>query len=157
MNNTELNEGKYLLKKILNSKIDAIANIRGGGEYISICGQVSFYDFDDGTVLVCVLHNLPQTDTDIFGFHIHEEGSCEGNFASAGPHYGGDVHPKHKGDLPVIFSNGGDAFMVVYTNRFTVSEVIGKSIILHSQPDDYTTQPAGNSGSRIACGIIEKC
>lgn len=46
--------------------------------------------------------------------------------------------------------------MVVYTNRFTVSEVIGKSIILHSQPDDFTTQPAGNSGSRIACGIIEK-
>ena len=157
MNNIDFNEGTFLLKKILNSKIDAISNIKGGGEYSSLCGQVSFYDFEDGTVLVCVLHNMPRTDTDIFGLHIHEEDSCEGDFSSAGPHYGGDVHPKHKGDLPVIFSSIGEAFMVVYTNRFTVSEVIGRSIILHSQPDDYSTQPAGNSGSRIACGIIEKC
>lgn len=152
MNN--FNEGKFLLKRILNADIDAVAEISGKD---NIQGQVSFYNFDNSTVVVAVLHNLPETNTNIFGFHIHEEGICEGDFSSAGPHFGEGDHPKHKGDMPVLFSGDGDAFLAFFTNRFSVDEVIGRSVIIHEQPDDYTTQPSGNSGARIACGIIEEC
>ena len=150
-------EGKILLKKIINTKPRAIAKIYGGETYPNILGNIEFYAFNETSVVVATIHNLPETDSNIFAFHIHEKGECDGkDFASAGPHYGGDVHPKHKGDMPVLFSNNREAFIVFYTNRFSVHEVIGKSVIIHEKPDDFTTQPAGNSGERIACGIITK-
>ena len=48
----------------------------------------------------------------------------------------------------------GDAFSMFITNQFTVPEVIGKTVIIHAHPDDFHTQPSGNSGEKIACGII---
>lgn len=45
--------------------------------------------------------------------------------------------------------------MNFFTNRFRASDVIGKTIIIHQNPDDYRTQPAGNSGNRLACGVIQ--
>ena len=148
-----MNENKYILKRILNSKVAARAEISG---LDGICGEVDFYNFDGSTVVLASVHNLPETLTNIYGFHIHENGECVGDYSSAGPHYGEGEHPNHKGDMPVLFSNGGDAFLAFYTGRFSVDEVIGRAVIIHSQPDDFTTQPSGNSGSRIACGIIEK-
>ena len=133
------NQNEMLLKKIVNAKPSAVANIFGGEDFRDIRGKADFYQFDD-----------------IFGFHIHQKGECEGDFTSSGGHYGEGPHPCHKGDLPCLFSNDGNAFMVVFTDRFKVSEVIDKSMIIHHDPDDFTTQPSGNSGSRIACGIIEK-
>ena len=99
----------------------------------------------------------------VFGFHIHEGNACTGNendpFANAGGHYNPTncPHPYHAGDLPPLFSNNGYAFMSVLINKFTVNEIIGRTVIIHSQPDDFTTQPSGNSGKKIACGeIIEQ-
>jgi Cu-Zn family superoxide dismutase len=46
--------------------------------------------------------------------------------------------------------------MAVLTDRFAVSEVLGKAVVLHRQPDDFHTQPAGNAGAKIACGLIER-
>ena len=66
----------------------------------------------------------------------------------------GAEHPCHAGDLPPLFSAAGKAFMVFLTNRLSVNEVIGKTVVIHSNADDFTTQPSGNSGSKIACGII---
>lgn len=149
-----LDENKFIINQIINSKPSAVAKIRGGQTYPQIYGEVDFYNFNGATILVCMIHNLPQTPTNIFGFHIHEGGQCEGDFSSAGGHYGVGTHPNHKGDLPVLFSNDGDAFMVFCTNRFRVGEVIGKTMIIHLSPDDYTSQPAGNSGEHIACGVI---
>ena len=48
----------------------------------------------------------------------------------------------------------GKAFSAFLTDTFTVKEVLGRAIIIHSKPDDFTSQPAGNSGEKIACGII---
>lgn len=62
----------------------------------------------------------------------------------------------HQGDMPVILSNDGDAFLSFFTRRFTIPEIIGKTVIVHLDPDDFTTQPSGNSGERIACGKIER-
>lgn len=58
------------------------------------------------------------------------------------------------GDLPPLFVGNGRAWGAVLTTRFRVEEVIGRTVIIHSQADDFRTQPAGDSGSRIACGVI---
>jgi len=50
----------------------------------------------------------------------------------------------------------GNAYMQVLTNRFSVREILGKTVVIHSHPDDFHTQPAGNAGEKIACGVIEK-
>ena len=92
--------------------------------------------------------------------HIHSGMSCTGNktdnFADAMTHYNPDncPHPYHAGDMPPIFGVNGTAFSVFLTDRFSVKEIIGKSVIIHANPDDFTTQPSGNSGEKIACGII---
>ncbi len=96
----------------------------------------------------------------IFGFHIHEGGCCRGNesdpFADTLSHYNpnGCEHPAHAGDLPPLFGNKGCAFSAFLTDRFTVEEIIGRTVVIHDMPDDFTTQPAGGSGSKIGCGVI---
>lgn len=96
----------------------------------------------------------------IFAFHIHSGAKCAGNetdpFADAESHYNPDgcLHPYHAGDMPPLFGVDGNAVLVFLTDRFAVKDVIGKTVILHTAPDDFTTQPAGNSGMKIACGEI---
>ena len=65
------------------------------------------------------------------------------------------VHPHHAGDLPPLFGNDGLAVSAFLTNRFSVDEVLGRTVIIHDHPDDFTTQPSGNSGTKIACGVIK--
>ena len=67
-----------------------------------------------------------------------------------------EPHPFHAGDLPSLFSNNGYSYMVVYTNRFKPVDVVGKTVVIHQNPDDYRTQPAGNTGTKIACGEIKR-
>ena len=64
--------------------------------------------------------------------------------------------PYHAGDLPPLFSSHGQAYMAVLSGRFRIPEVLGRTIVIHSGPDDFTPQPAGNSGKKIACGVIRK-
>jgi Cu-Zn family superoxide dismutase len=104
-----------------------------------------------------------------FGFHVHEKGDCSGDFSGAGGHFnpGGKPHgpqdspDHHAGDLPNLESNGeGVANGTFTTDQLTVSpgpnSVVGRAVIIHEKPDDYRTQPAGNSGPRIACGVIRE-
>lgn len=79
-------------------------------------------------------------------------------FADAMSHYNPNdcEHPHHAGDLPPLFGNDGFALLLFLTSRFSVDEIIGKTVIIHDQPDDFTTQPSGNSGTKIACGVIGK-
>ncbi|MDO5009770.1 MAG: superoxide dismutase family protein, partial [Intestinibacter bartlettii] len=63
-------------------------------------------------------------------------------------------HPFHAGDLPPILASDGIGILSVYTSYFTVADIINKSVVLHENNDDFTTQPAGNSGAKIACGKI---
>lgn len=64
------------------------------------------------------------------------------------------MHPEHEGDLPPLLSDKGTAWMMVYTTRFFPEEVVGKTVVIHDMPDDFRTQPSGNSGEKIACGEI---
>lgn len=58
------------------------------------------------------------------------------------------------GDLPPLIENNGYAYMQVLINKFKIKDILGKVIIIHDFPDDFTTQPSGNSGIKIACGKI---
>ena len=87
--------------------------------------------------------------------------SCTGNnideFADAKTHFNPKncAHPYHVGDLPPLIENNGYAYMGVLINKFDIKDIIGKVIIIHEMPDDFTSQPGGNSGKKIACGKIE--
>ena len=145
---------------------NAKAKISGSTKHPNIKGEVYFKQTKDGVIVTTSIYGLPTSHTKcqngVFGFHIHEGEECTGNskdpFANAKGHYNLNncPHPYHTGDLPPLFENNGYAYMSVLTNRFTVEDVIGKVIIIHDRQDDFTTQPSGNSGEKIACGEIKR-
>ncbi|MFN4118186.1 superoxide dismutase family protein [Acidovorax sp.] len=103
------------------------------------------------------------------GFHIHEKGDCSsGDGMSAGGHFNPTTKPHghhgagehHAGDLPSLKADkyGVAAFSFVSKTisvQGPVTDVIGRGLIVHRDPDDYTTQPTGNAGPRLACAVIE--
>lgn len=138
---------------------DAIAYLRGGKDYPEIRGVVRFYQRADGVLVEVRVRGLPRTETGFFAFHIHAGGSCAGEgFPESGGHFdpGHATHPNHAGDLPPLLGDFGRAYMQVLTGRFHVGEILGKTVILHAQPDDFHTQPSGNAGTKIACGVIRQ-
>jgi len=142
-----------------NSCTKAIARIRRNSSYPQLCGLVRFFQRRDGVLIEAEVSGLPRTETGFFAFHIHEGCNCSGEgFPDTGGHFNPDraMHPNHAGDLPPLLSNRGKAYMKVLTDRFCLEEVIGRTIILHSDPDDFHTQPSGNAGMKIACGVIQK-
>ena len=150
-----------LNRKILLQRPCCTAFISGSESYKDVHGTVSFFKACTGSLVVAEIFNLP-SENGVFAMHIHNGMSCTGNlddpFADAGSHlnFTDEKHPFHTGDLPALFSNNGYAWNAVYTNRFQPIQVKGYPVIIHSAPDDYHAQPSGNSGNKIACGII-KC
>lgn len=137
-----------------------IARVRGGDDAPCVYGTVKFYETGNGVLVVADLCGLPDSETGIFGLHIHEGNSCGGsNFEQTGGHYnpGGQLHPSHPGDLPPLFSCCGKAFLAVLTDRFSMQQILGRTVVIHDHPDDLHTQPAGASGKKIACGVICPC
>ena len=139
---------------------DAVACIKGGADAPHLSGEVRFYQ-ERGTVLVVAeISGLPTCgESGFFALHIHEGNSCGGEgFSQTGGHYNpkGVAHPNHAGDLPPLLRYGDCAFLAVRTDRFCVQEVIGKTVVIHDGPDDFRSQPAGNAGEKIACGVICK-
>ncbi len=149
---------KQIFNFLASNNPDAVAVISGGNSFPQISGCVEFYALPIGVMIVADVDNLPQTTTNIFAFHIHEGQTCSNNFSQTGGHFNPkDVpHPQHSGDLPPLFSNGGSAWQAVFSNRFRLEDVLGRVLVIHQNPDDFTSQPAGNSGEKIACGKIEK-
>lgn len=154
------------LSSVLRGRPQAVARVQGSDSYPGISGVVRFYQTGEGVVVSAEISGLPYGDGScqgrVFGFHIHQGGDCAGTmddaFADAMSHYnpGDCAHPRHAGDLPPLFGNGGRALATFLTDRFSVDEVIGRTVIIHDQPDDFTTQPSGNSGTKIACGVIRR-
>ncbi|MBR2488984.1 MAG: superoxide dismutase family protein [Clostridia bacterium] len=149
---------------VFSARPIATAFLKGSEKYPKIHGIVSFYNTVGGVIVRAEISGLPQ-NTDvcknpIFAFHIHSGDTCQKNhnepFASAGGHYNPDncPHPYHSGDMLPLFGVKGKAFSAFLTDRFTIPEIINKTVIIHARPDDFKSQPAGNSGERIACGII---
>lgn len=104
------------------------------------------------------------------GFHVHEKGDCSAPDAtSAGGHFnpGGKAHGEphrgehHAGDMPMLMADAaGNAALKAELTGPTVADgpasIVGKAVIVHASPDDFKTQPTGNSGARVACGVITK-
>ncbi len=143
---------------------DAVAVMSGAPAYPTVHGKVAFYRVRGGVLAVADILGLP-TGTGpcrqpIFALHIHEGGDCSGTaedpFADAGTHYNPNrcPHPYHAGDMPPLFGAGGHGFTAFLSDRFTVADILNRTVILHAAPDDFTTQPAGNAGNKIACGVI---
>lgn len=145
---------------------NAIAVIKGGPLAPNITGKVSLYQMSEGVYVDIWMTGIPTTLEDgsksaFHAFHIHEVGDCaigslNNPFEAAGGHLNptDEEHPYHAGDLPPLLNNNGFARMALITDRFTIDEVIGHSFILHEKVDDFTSQPSGNAGRRLACGII---
>ncbi|MDE6883359.1 MAG: superoxide dismutase family protein [Lachnospiraceae bacterium] len=139
----------------------AFARITGNAGHSSLHGIAAFYPVPSGGVLIeTEVYGLPCEDipphSQFYAMHIHETGDCSLPFDKTGAHYNprGLPHPKHAGDLPPLLGNRGFAYSVVYTDRFELPEIIGRSLIIHSASDDFTTQPSGNAGDKIGCGVI---
>jgi len=102
------------------------------------------------------------------GFHVHEAGDCsapdassaKGHFNPAGRPHGrhGDIE-RHAGDMPnLVADSSGKATLSVEVDMMSLTEgpggILKRSVVIHADPDDYKSQPAGNSGKRVACGVI---
>lgn len=138
-------------------KQEAMALIHGDTEHPDLRGTVRFFQKDSCVLIVARIHRLPETQTGFFGFHLHTGVNCTGeNFSGTAGHYdpGIQPHPSHAGDLPPLLDCGGNAYLAVETDRFRLCDVLGRTVVIHSRPDDFKSQPAGDAGTKIACGKI---
>ena len=172
--NPGINANRLDVGRSLNIPLNApvaIAKINGGPLRPQIAGTVSLFDVPGGSWVCAEINGLPpyqpatngENPIGPHGFHIHEFGNCQigdptDPFQAAGGHWNpsNQPHGNHAGDLPVLFSNQGRANMCFFTNAFNPEQTIGRAIIIHQNPDDFRTQPAGNAGKRLACGVIER-
>ena len=129
-------------------------------------GEATFEEVD-GKVRV-VVHAQGLRPGQAHGFHIHEAGDCssgdgmsaKGHFNPHGKPHGNPSSPeRHAGDLPSLEADkGGRAKLDVTVDAITVkpgaASIVGRGLIIHADPDDYKTQPTGNAGARLACGVI---
>lgn len=131
----------------------------------SVRGLVMFHEKDGHVMVHAKLSGLkPNAE---HGFHLHEKGDCASpDGASAGGHFNPDGKPHgpqtaahHAGDMPALKADANG----VVDQKFMLhgptvaagpASINGRSVIVHIAPDDYVTQPTGNSGARIACGVI---
>lgn len=130
-------------------------------------GTVHFQELaNNGGVEVTV--DLTGVAPGTHGFHVHENGNCGDDAKAAGghfnpmnmPHAAPDAASHHAGDFGnVTADEKGEVHTTFVTHSITVApgamSVVGHAVVLHAAADDLTTQPSGNSGARIACGIVE--
>jgi Cu-Zn family superoxide dismutase len=104
------------------------------------------------------------------GFHVHDAGDCssgdgmsaKGHFNPQGkPHGHPQSSERHAGDMPALRADAsGNAKLDTELDIMTVTpgpaSVVGRGLIVHADPDDYTTQPTGNAGARLACAVIQR-
>ena len=138
------------------NKESAEARIIGNMGYPELFGKATFIQMPTGGMVITVeVIGLPR-ESGFLGLHIHEVGDCTKPFDKTGSHYNptGAAHPMHAGDLPPLLNNDGYAYLSFYDNRLQVADIIGKSIIIHSMRDDFTSQPSGDAGQKIGYGVI---
>jgi Cu-Zn family superoxide dismutase len=130
-------------------------------------GEATFEQVGDKVRVVVFVQGLKPGQE--HGLHIHEKGDCSsGDGMSAGGHFNPQGKPhgqhsspnRHAGDLPSLKANkGGRANVQIDLDIITVTpgpnSIIGRGLIVHADPDDFKTQPTGNAGGRIACGVIQ--
>ncbi|MFO7305805.1 MAG: superoxide dismutase family protein [Gammaproteobacteria bacterium] len=133
----------------------------------TVSGMLTIVAEDDGVRLTGTLQGLKPDGE--FGFHIHEKGDCSApDASSAGGHFNplnvAHGHPEsdthHVGDMMNLKSDADGVAQVdarafgATLNTGEPTDVLGRAVVVHESADDYTSQPAGNSGARIGCGVI---
>lgn len=148
--------------------VTATAELRNANN--QVVGQATLTEVSGGVRIVLDARTLPPGDK---GVHLHAVGKCEPPaFTSAGGHFNpqnrqhGTLNPggPHAGDLPnVTVAANGTGRLEAFTERVTLSagpnslfDADGSAVVIHAAPDDFKTDPTGNSGARIACGVIVK-
>ncbi len=133
-------------------------------------GTARFAEDGEGVRILLELHGMSEG---VKGVHIHETGSCEPpDFTSAGGHFNpeGKQHGKdnplgpHAGDLPngEVGKDGTGRFdttsdrITLGTGSGSLFDADGSALVVHVGPDDYKSDPSGNSGARVACGVVRK-
>ncbi len=130
-------------------------------------GTVTFMQKGDKVIVHARVSGLTPG---LHGFHIHEKGDCSsGDGMSSGghfnPHGKGHSYPtvedRHAGDMPMLAADAaGNAVMTGELDVITIgggaADIVGKAVIVHKDPDDFKTQPTGNAGARVACGVIRR-
>ncbi len=145
----------------------ALAIIEGTTENSELYGEVELTQTNEGVMVNAEVYNAPPGK---HGFHVHENGSCEdkgnaagGHFNPAGAQHGmitkdgeGKAHEGDMGNIDINAEGEGTLSLVIPGASLTEGKnnIVGKAIILHEKEDDFS-QPTGNAGSRIGCGVIE--
>ena len=131
-------------------------------------GTVRFTQTGDQVVVSGEVRGLKPGAT--HGFHVHEKGDCSSaDGTSAGGHFNPESKPHgqhgqgthHAGDLPSLKADANGVAVFSFESRSIrvgsgATDVIGRGLIVHRDPDDFTTQPTGNAGPRLACAVIVK-
>ncbi|MBH9578678.1 superoxide dismutase family protein [Inhella proteolytica] len=146
-----------------NPKINASAGIKPASGS-SVAGDVRFFEGSGGVFVHARISGL--TPGAEHGFHIHEKGDCsKPDGSSAGGHFNPEGHAHgpqaaehHAGDMPALKADASGVaeakFFLKGVSVGAKNDITGRGLIVHAQPDDYKTQPTGNSGARIGCGVI---
>ena len=130
-------------------------------------GEATFEQVGDKVKVIVFVQGLKPGQE--HGLHIHDKGDCSsGDGMSAGGHFNpfGKAHGpqgsanRHAGDLPSLKANkAGRANVQVELDQISVTpgpgSVVGRAVIVHADPDDFKTQPSGNTGAWLACGVIK--
>lgn len=132
----------------------------------TVHGTVRFVQDGDKVKVTADLTGLTPNST--HGFHVHEFGDCTAPDAtSAGGHYNPEGHPhagpatetRHAGDLGNVTSDAqGNAHYEITVDNLSVcgkkNPIVGRAVIVHAKADDLKSQPTGDAGARVACGVI---
>ena len=130
-----------------------------------VTGTVTFTQKGDKVLVAANVNGLTPGS---HGFHVHEKGDCSaadamsagGHFNPAGkPHGAPDSTEHHGGDLGNLTADkSGNATLSIEVGGITLDQsansIVGKGVIVHANPDDLKSQPAGNAGPRVACGVV---
>src|SRR5947208_4214969 len=148
----------------LSAPLKAIAVLHPTGSS-KVSGTVIFTEEADGVQVQAEITGLTPGN---HGFHVHEFGDCSaGDASSAGahfnptnkPHAGSDATERHVGDMGNVEADASGKANLEYVDHHISltndqQSVIGRSVVVHAKADDLKSQPSGDSGARVACGVI---
>lgn len=147
-----------------SSEMRATAVVKPIGDS-KVQGTVSFEQANDGVRVEAAVSGLAPNSE--HGFHVHEKGDCGDEGKAAGGHFAPRNHPHgpqdgphHAGDMPSLKADAaGNAAVNFRTKDLTIAagpySAVGKAVVVHAGRDDFKSQPSGDSGARIACGVVQ--